>query len=612
MFSHSIPFAERVRVVARKALPARKIASGTDAAPSAIREGTPHSKNGTCPQQNAAMYSLWLAAVIGVLLFCGIFQTAFAAPVAAKLAPISRTTAPITDQQGRVEYIVDFSFDSLTDRTVARQASAAEKQKWPQHQEIVINFLNVVESDVGFKRSGMTSWVGTSATAFLTVAQVERLAADPRVKLLSQNHAEQFSTLPPAPWPNTVISTPETTEVRSWGHYVTEGQEAPTGGGRTVFIVDSGVAMHDDLPSSMERVNMACGNSVTNCSTGGTQDIYPVVGCYAHSTHVAGIIGAIAGNGKTSKGIYAGTKMVSVSVLYADKAADIGVCAGSVITSARVGYALDYIYYRTGSSSHPFCCGPVPIVNISINSGSFGFNSSGVPEANRAKLINLATPGTTWRLDEFGNWFSIPYVGAFVVQSAGNIVSAPTTNRAFGPQGRNLCTEFLNDGVSLAYTHAYPNDNTTNPDDGIMVVGAIHNTGEAVDKGASAPFSGYYDFQGLHAGETHSSNIGPCLDAWAPGNLIYSTWGVHFGATSGPTSTVGTTYSGSGNAGTQGWLYLSGTSMSAPHVAGAAAFLADALNLQTPAAIEQAVRAKRMPTGYNDLTGTPIKIVRLP
>jgi subtilisin family serine protease len=52
--------------------------------------------------------------------------------------------------------------------------------------------------------------------------------------------------------------------------------------------------------------------------------------------------------------------------------------------------------------------------------------------------------------------------------------------------------------------------------------------------------------------------------------------------------------------------------MAAPHVAGAAAYLADAFGLTTPAQIEQKVRQYATSTGYADMGGNLIKIVQLP
>jgi Subtilase family len=88
---------------------------------------------------------------------------------------------------------------------------------------------------------------------------------------------------------------------------------------------------------------MACGNNLTNCSTGGTTDIYPVVGCYPHSTHVAGIIGAKGGNGKTGAGIYDAANMISVAVISAGQDV-LGKCNSNKLVLSAVGYGLDYVY----------------------------------------------------------------------------------------------------------------------------------------------------------------------------------------------------------------------------------------------------------------------------
>ena len=146
----------------------------------------------------------------------------------------------------------------------------------------------------------------------------------------------------------------------------------------------------------------------------------------------------------------------------------------------------------------------------------------------------------------------------------------------------------------------------------IMVIGAIHSDGAPVD---SLPNGRKFDAPvpaGI-AGTPTSSNYGGCLDAWAPGNRIYSTWCDQL--PSGSASCVvnpPNPYSGNGQIGSQGWAFLSGTSMAAPHVAGAAAYLADSMSLTTPAAIETAVRARLFPTGFNDNSGSPVNIVQVP
>lgn len=144
-----------------------------------------------------------------------------------------------------------------------------------------------------------------------------------------------------------------------------------------------------------------------------------------------------------------------------------------------------------------------------------------------------------------------------------------------------------------------------------MVVGAIHHTGVPVT--AAVPFSGTYP-AGL-SGTPTASNYGACVDVWAPGNVIVSTWGLHvaFPANAQTVAGVSPPYSGNVLSGTQGWAFLSGTSMAAPHVAGAAAYLADQFGLTSPAAIEAKVRQQMVQyNGNTDAAGLDVRMVQLP
>ncbi len=369
--------------------------------------------------------------------------------------------------------------------------------------------------------------------------------------------------------------------------------------------------MHPVFP----RVNVACG-ATGDCDTAGTaaeQAQYPVVGCYAHATHVAGIIGAKE-NGAGTVGVYAGVRLRSVSVVKASapythgtgsplggNSASSGWCANLSVQastpyfdSANVGYALDWMYNRI-----LFDNVGVGIVNMSLNTGAVGLfkevGGSMTPEANHLKLKKLATPAF---LSPFG--FGQYYAAAFVAQSAGNfrrdlclhcgsgICTCP--NPACDPNDMSpFCNNSTCDhGPSLAYRvdpAVFPNG--TDPADGIMVIGGHHHTGEAATYAVA--FSQSHPPGVVNAPD--SSNFGKCVHRWAPGNSIVSSFGVqqNFG-TGGAQTVVGAQYSGNVNQSTSGWLFLSGTSMAAPHVAGAAAYAADAFGLNTPGEIEQKLR----------------------
>ena len=503
------------------------------------------------------------------------------------LVPYHAAEKPIIDAQGRKSIIIDFVDDAH--EKFPKDPPPGWDSKASFHRPQVVNLVNAHAKTHGYEPQGMTTWVGSSTTAYLNEAQIKRMREDKSLKLLTENQRITSSSAPP--WGNTAVGG----ETWSWGRNALSGKSKMLGSERVVYIVDGGVASHSDLGSVVDRVNVGCG------SGGGCSSYdYPVVGCWAHATHVAGIIGATDNNGQGVAGVYAGVKMVSVAVHKATywpggNMDTRGVCGresdGSDTGTNSIGYALDYLFWRVFTSGTQ----TVPIVNLSLNPAQMGFDQYGNAQTNRYKVSRLVTPAyyTYQYYPTYGQ-----YPGVFFVQSAGN----------YNMHSCNTPSPAYRDNPSAAGVSAT---------DGIMVVGAIHHTGEPVS--ASSPFSGSYP-SGLST--PSPSNYGSCIDVWAPGNLIVSTWGeqtpapapINPGQPSDAVvySKVGTTYSGSPVTGSSGWLFLSGTSMAAPHISGAAAYVADAYGLTTPSAIEQKLRQFYVWDGWYDSAGNLVYRVQLP
>jgi hypothetical protein len=525
-------------------------------------------------------------------------------------APYVKAEKPIKDEQGRTKVIVDFAFDAhlkypgALPVLPAKDARVAIEQKEFFHTEKTLALVADYEKRYGFQRVSMTSWVGNSVVSFLPPETVKRLLDDPLVVQVSDDSASTFSQMPSGGWQNSSSGN----EWASWGHQAVNGKVSIGNTGRKIYVVDSGVGYHDDLPVIFRR-NVSC-NGGGGSSSGSTCSFidpytYPVVGCFGHATHVAGIIGALSGNNKTIKGVYAGfPNIVSLSVVTSNGSA---FCGNSKPFAANIANALDYIAFDA-TQNNPLKL--VHIATMSINDG--GVWSRGLDVGpNWYKLKSLTT--SIWA-------YGVPVQpGVFFVQSAGN---QPGTVLPTG----SSCDAAYKPDPFIPYL----------PDDGIMIVGASHHDGGAVTP--SRPFSqftppaspGNYTspsstFPYGQTGLVQYGLSGPCVEIYAPGNLILSTWGIHAnGAFPPPPSTLGNvSYSGSVSAPvsygahgsvpapTQGWAFLSGTSMAAPFVAAAAAWLADTGNYTTAGALELAVRANvTWVTANASIPAVPV--VRLP
>ena len=483
-------------------------------------------------------------------------------------APYARTDQPFVDSNGRTRVVIDFLPgvertypDAVKRAPRTKQNDDGQKIEFfhrPQVEALVADF----EQRYEFQRTGMTSWVGSSVTAFLSSDQVERLLQDPLVRQISDDTHVEFSSFP-------YSDSTSGGETTSWGHQAVTGKTKTVSNSRKIYVIDSGVADNDDLLSVSDRVNVACGVGGCHLSSPST---YPTVGCYAHSTHVAGIATASGGNSKGTKGVYAGVNVVSVAVLSRSGGSMCGDSA--TISSTAYGYALDYAYMDTLYNNSSTL---VNIANISANPVAMYYH-----DANWYKAQELVTPNSVevyvgcgvqpeCTYEELHQDF--PYAGVFIAQSAGN-------NDGDGTCSNNSPRHYMPAASGAA-----------DPYDGIMVVGAIDQSGATVDGYFSATTP-----SGL-TGLPQGSNYGNCVDIWAPGDAIYAERGAFSGDT-----LVGTTYSNI--------AAISGTSMAAPHVAAAAAYYADLYSLGTPSAIEQTIRANLTTLG-SDRSSTAVYMVQL-
>lgn len=527
---------------------------------------------------------------------------------------------PILDGQGRTRIIIDFvdyAFEAYPQELLAAFDPKKDSMQ-PQVNALIASY----EARLGFKRELVTTWVGSSVTAFLTTTQIELLSVDPQVKLLTEDAYEQFS----APLWYPAWNGAAWGELNDWGRVAVGGKtiaDVPAQSARTVYIIDGGVANHDDLNSVVGRVNTACGGSA-DCSNVGAgwanqPGYYAKVACNAHATHVAGIVGATANNGKNRAGVFAGVPMVSVAQLLSPSAdRDTGVwvpCGRGGPTISAVGAAFDYIYAQL----RPYT--PIThsthIATMSINSGRVGFNAAdGTAETNRGKLLQMVNPAPVWIYFE-GNWVQADYNGVFFVQSAGN-------------NNTNACSLTARGSTPATYTSAgflTSANATSTAVDGIMVVGAIKDDGDAV----AGTFSGSQPADFFLTPEP-GSNYGPCVDIWAPGEMIYSLWG-HGPGGAFPYAETTSTWGNQLYTGSQpnnyiynspyvnpnanppydyyGWAWGSGTSFAAPHVAAAAAYVASKYSLNSPIAIEAKLRELWQDYGKTDAASQSIKVVHL-
>jgi hypothetical protein len=480
---------------------------------------------------------------------------------------------PITNKQNQILYIVDLiegvdrEFPDVRD---PRKKEADDSKFQERHPNRTKNMIEAFQAQYDFEYQDMTSWVGLSFTTYLNAGQLQKIRRDPRVSLVTEVTTVEFSQSPPwsnSPLPPTNPPTPNPapanffgggggSEISSWGRVAVNGKVSTVASSlkTRVYVLDSGVGNHADL-NVMQRVNPSCSTNGANCIG------LPSIGCYAHGTHVAGIIGA-KNSGVGVRGVNAGAPIYSVSL--ASSVNNTDVCADrdpNTVVSALLS-GLDWIKYNVATTS----VSRIAVVNLSLNGQGTGF-PAGQTFINKVAALNNAV----WLPN------GLVYPKIFFVHAAGNNATINACEYAYS-------REVVNPEAPTTTMRSAVNN------DGVMVVGAHDQNGNI-----AASFS-----NPLLGGNTLGSNFGMCVDVYAPGTNIWSTWSDR------PIPSV----QNGGNQKGDGTIYnhygtLGGTSMAAPHIAGVAAWLAETQNPATVGALELLVRGAFV-------NGASIPRVRLP
>jgi hypothetical protein len=428
---------------------------------------------------------------------------------------------PTQDGQGRTLYLIQLAPDAFD--VMPRLADAADAARFAdRHSRKAAEAVRAFEMRLGFRHVSMTSHVANSVSAYLAPGQLQQVLDHPSVTAVYEDVPIAFSAFS-APWSNTTAANGE--EI-GWGRTALNGLSSPLAASRPwVYIIDAGAALHQDLPADMERRNPANG---------------PLAGCYAHGTHVAGIVGSHLGNGGVA-GMAPGARLVSVSVLPAT--GPTGQCAvadsrdtdlddQTSTNGSFVIAAMDDVKALIAAR------GTLGIVNISMNGTWFG------PAGPiRAAMDSLANPAGNYR-------------GALIVQSAGN-------------NGGDAC--------NVSYGATSPNR--------VLVVGGANEQGQ---------YANWFPNDGRYAQPGGASNNGTCVDVYAPSVNIWSTWG----PLAGPNDPIAPPQNQWQQYTLGDRVQLSGTSMAAPHIAGMAAVLLSRNANLTPEGLAGEVLAQRFTADF--------------
>ena len=457
-----------------------------------------------------------------------------------------------------------------------------------------------IENRIGAKALVTFGNLSHGFGAELSDTQIAALRADSRVQDVFNDPLGEPAANPPD-WINLPGFGPSYTYTNGYNLYAIDaitgtpgwGIAATTPSYRTqggypvkAYVIDSGIQPHFDLTFNwqVDHISFDCHSNVGgNDCVEGQAPVYSYVGCGTHATQVAGVIGAKRENSPLGiEGVAPGATLVSVKVgnfCKVDKKPDGGTYLSGVVSAinwiaAQVpNNGVDAQFRRRLSA----------VANMSIlwvNLPALANDPSYIPPAGQTALTNAISAAVA--------------KGIFFTLAAGNL-------------SEDACIFHPAKIGSLV--------------SGAMAVGAITNSGEPMRYVLGDDFK--------------RASYGPCVEIWAPGQSVQSTAafpGVSFAndiypntiypvgqpPAWGPGVPVPPNTSNM-QAGLHLYMEGSGSSLAAPHVAGAALLLARKRMLTnqplpSPAEIEQTllVKTKILPAPKDKYGGLPQKITPLP